>query len=523
MYVQIYFKELEEILLKPSSHHHIAALVLCGVYTSVFILVMDILAIFFNFFEKMEYGGCGNCRVGNDVFILTNLVIELFVLIGMMALICLLRREPQHLSKCFILNHSNIRTFSNEKQTEAAHLWSLVIFMLVPLWYVSSHIGYVIVSWLTEPSKSTSVALLVMAVYLYIYMTTRTMYQRLKDSSAETFDFKALIKALFGGLWTMLGVCIVIAAFSILPLPTSPLPSYIENIAQIFLVFLAALVSYKLISVQDSDTQKFLKNFEKRCGGEDIRVSFRGIKNNPLTTYTVNSIQVEINGENQVFTLPELEVTLKVKKQRDKVTKAKLQHEVLQNAALQENYIRWLNQNPNPPISSPWVSLKSFRILPNCMIVSFSDNRDAVLLPPYRTDFVIRREENNNNNIRASIRLRDHADITFIADRTILSGTRVHIRNIAMPNLISVGINNNAPVSISSFNITIDDNGDVLLHLTDYDPVVSGIEETTVIIGYFRKLYTGDNQGLLKAYLTTDYQDNYANVGNVVGSIASKM
>ena len=522
MYVQIYFKELEEILLKPSSHHHIAALVLCGVYTSVFILVMDSLAIVYNFVEKMEYGGCGNCKAGNDVFILTNLVFEVVVLLSMIALIILLHREPQHLSRCFILNHSNIRTYNNEKQTEAAHLWSLVVFMLVPLWFVSSHIGYVIVSWLTEPSKSTSVALSVMAMYLYIYLTTRIMYQRFKDSSTETFDFKALIKAFFGGLWTMLGVCIVIAAFNILPLPTSPLASYIENIAQIFLVFLAALVSYKLISVQDSDTQKFLKNFEKRCGGEDIRVSFRGIKNNPLTTYTVNSIQVEINGENQVFTLPELEVTLKVKKQRDKVTKAKLQHEVLQNAALQENYIRWLNQNPNPPISSPWVSLKSFRILPNCMIVSFSDNRDAVLLPPYRTDFVIRRDI--NNNISASIRLRDPADITFIADKNILSGTRVHIRNIAMPNLISVGIdgNNNAPVSISSFSITIN-NGNVLLQLTDYDPVGLGIGETTVIIGYFRKLYTGDNQGLLKAYLTTDYQDNYANVGNVVGSIASKM
>ncbi len=244
MYVQIYFKELEEILLKPSSHHHIAALLLCGVYTSVFILVMDSLAIVYNFVEKMEYGGCGNCKAGNDVFILTNLVFEVVVLLSMIALIILLHREPQHLSRCFILNHSNIRTYNNEKQTEAAHLWSLVVFMLVPLWFVSSHIGYVIVSWLTEPSKSTSVELSVMAMYLYIYLTTRIMYQRFKDSSTETFDFKALIKAFIGGLWTMLGVCIVIAAFNILPLPTSPLASYIENIAPIFLVFLAVLVSY---------------------------------------------------------------------------------------------------------------------------------------------------------------------------------------------------------------------------------------------------------------------------------------
>ncbi len=522
MYVQIYFKELEEILFKPSSHHHIAALVLCGVYTSVFILVMDFLAISYNFLEKMEYGGCGNCKAGNDVFILTNLVIEVVVLLCMIALIIFLHHKPQHFSRCFILNHSNIRTYSKEKQTEAAHLWSLVVFMLIPLWFVSSHIGYVIVSWLTEPSKSTSVALSVMAMYLYIYMTTRTMYQRLKDSSAETFDFKALIKALFGGLWTMLGVCIVIAAFNILPLPTSPLASYIENIAQIFLVFLAALVSYKLISIQDSDTQKFLKNFEKRCGGEDIRVSFRGIKNNLLSTYTVNSIQIEKNGVSEEYPLPQVQVTLTVKIHVNVIKKAQFQHEVLKNATLNENYFYWLTQQ-DLNIVSPWVSIKCFRILPNCMVVSFNNNQNAVLLPPFRTDFVIRRDE--NNNIRAFIRLRHREDITFIENRNIPSGTRVHVRNIAMPNLISVGIdgnNNSISSSISSFSITIN-NGNVLLQLADYDPVGLEIGETTVIIGYFRKLYTGDNQGLLKAYLTTDYQDNYANVGNVVGSIASKM
>ncbi len=276
-----------------------------------------------------------------------------------------------------------------------------------------------------------------------------------------------------------------------------------------------------LISIQDSDTQKFLKNFEKRCGGEDIRVSFRGYRNNLRTTYTVNSIQIEQNGVNEMYPLPQVQVTLTVKIHANVVKKAQFQHEVLKNSTLDEDYFYWLTQQ-DLTIVSPWVSIKCFRVLPNCMVVSFNNNQNAVLLPPFRTDFVIRRD--GNNNIRFSIRLRHPANITFIEERDIINDTIVHIRNIAMPNQISVGIdgNNNAPVSISSFSITIN-NGNVLLQLTDYDPVGLGIGETTVIIGYFRKLYTGDNQGLLKAYLTTDYQDNYANVGNVVGSIASKM
>lgn len=95
-----------------------------------------------------------------------------------------------------------------------------------------------------------------------------------RRNSDEKFSMTGFCIAFWCG-WLVVGsVGLIVSAFFTLPLPTISLAGYLENILQIFLVTLAALVSYKVLSINESDLSKFLSNFRKgyKKNGEDARL-----------------------------------------------------------------------------------------------------------------------------------------------------------------------------------------------------------------------------------------------------------
>ncbi len=68
---------------------------------------------------------------------------------------------------------------SKETQTgDAIHRtqWIMLFMLVAPLFSIASHSGYILVAWITEPSKATSVALILTAISVYSFLLFRQCY-----------------------------------------------------------------------------------------------------------------------------------------------------------------------------------------------------------------------------------------------------------------------------------------------------------------------------------------------------------
>ncbi len=135
----------------------------------------------------------------------------------------------------------------------------VVYFIVIPITYLSAHVDYIFTAWLTEPSKTTSVAILAIAVVFYLFIMSRSIYNFMKFED----DRISLLLTFFLGFGGVGLGAVQIAAFYIIPIPAIHLADYLDNVFQISLVILAALISYKILSTEDSDASKFFKQFNK--------------------------------------------------------------------------------------------------------------------------------------------------------------------------------------------------------------------------------------------------------------------
>ncbi len=145
--------------------------------------------------------------------------------------------------------------------------WCLFRLVFVAVACSSTHFGYILVSWLTEPDKTTCIALISIAILLYLYLSFRKTYKEIKEflykhESCCVFGTTNILSFIIGIFITALPVMTVTAFWS-LPIPALELAVYLENILEIILVFAASLISYKIFSFKQSDAYKFLKKFNE--------------------------------------------------------------------------------------------------------------------------------------------------------------------------------------------------------------------------------------------------------------------
>ncbi len=147
----------------------------------------------------------------------------------------------------------------------------LTWFITLPIIFGSSHVDYILVAWLTEPAKTTSVSILAIAITFYLFILSRSLYKLIsKITSKSNFWKMWYSEVLKLALTFLLGLCGVglaslqIAAFYLLPFPSIRIVDYLDNIFQISLVIFGGLITYKVISGQDSDIKKFLKQFNSQ-------------------------------------------------------------------------------------------------------------------------------------------------------------------------------------------------------------------------------------------------------------------
>ena len=157
----------------------------------------------------------------------------------------------------------------------------LIWFIIVPIIFGSSHLDYILVAWLTEPAKTTSVSILAIAIVFYLFLLSRFLYKlssKILSMIKPNYWKKDLIEAAsdkyfkipFPPSWEcckltftfLLGLggvglaSIQIAAFYLLPFPSIRLVDYLDYIFQVSVVIFGGLITYKVKSGQESDKDK---------------------------------------------------------------------------------------------------------------------------------------------------------------------------------------------------------------------------------------------------------------------------
>ena len=215
------------------------------------------------------------------------------------------------------------RNIANQNVVSTRAAWITTLSLAAPLFSVSSHVAFILVAWLTDTEKASSVAPICLAVLLYFFLMFRQCYAINKgirhknicsgnycddkccftfclpfypllsyikecyknisnsnngnspDNSDEDisdwfetktayhktsayFDTKAFCITLSWGLILAIPIITIIAVFHKLPIVSVSLISEVIGTVEIFIIILSLLVSYKILSYNESDTSRFL-------------------------------------------------------------------------------------------------------------------------------------------------------------------------------------------------------------------------------------------------------------------------
>ena len=226
------------------------ALVLVGSSITFFIIGMDIAAVVIAGANKHEFKEI-NIKPPLTSIILVYTSLGIDILLEFLFVLIVL---------CCVIKHCKKNSHDKDKCSTIAKIF----FTLSPLLLASSHIGYIFAAWLTEPSNTTSVAILAMALTTVEYLMFRFFYRGLKHiitriKKIESKECCTISCTIFVGLIGLSFIALLVASFRLLPIETIGLVDYLQNIVNICVIFVTGLVAY--ITIFKADTDKFFKHF----------------------------------------------------------------------------------------------------------------------------------------------------------------------------------------------------------------------------------------------------------------------
>ena len=286
--IHVCYKNIERKLMtfpKPDFY----ALVFIGIIVTVFIFTIDIISCVK--VKRKEYSFDNSFSLH-----LTFIVLISEATVGLILIICLFILIFQWLFQCcHCCQCCKVR-------------WNRFYFQLLitSLSFVSFHAGYIFAAWVTEPSKTTSVAVLSLAIMAFIFIMFRFLYiffeyliEKCCTCCKERMNYKKVMTAttilVCTSVVAAIGVgliCVVLASFYILPLQTIGLVEHLQNIVNVCIVLLTALITYKLIGANESDTEKFLRILNKSY--QERKMMFNFTKAEALNNYDTISANFKI-------------------------------------------------------------------------------------------------------------------------------------------------------------------------------------------------------------------------------------
>ena len=190
--------QIREHLNDPENFSTLAALFWVGQTFSIFVIVLDILAI-------NEESAAHMLEYYQHRIIIANLFFEVgfllfaFVIVFLLSIThCIIGDAAKYKKKCvkcvFCISCFPIFFISNIKYQEA-RLWLLTMGFISPLWSASSHLGYVIGGWISYEDRSIAVVILYLFSFVFLYSSLKSAYQCI-------FDIRDYIRHIMNTVYT---------------------------------------------------------------------------------------------------------------------------------------------------------------------------------------------------------------------------------------------------------------------------------------------------------------------------------
>ena len=255
--VRQYSKEISEIIADSTYQPQLTSISLTSAFITVYIFSMDISSVVFLIAKKHEYKDISINVAISLHWAYVTLIIEILALL-----------IAYFLPRINIYCHCHYYYYSPSRNDEYLITnWFKVSIIAVTVIFVSAHVNYILAAWLTEPSKTTSVAILALALIFLLYIMNKFLYSFAKARMEFINEYWrkelcTLCITIVGAIVGVTVICIEVAAFYVLPLPAVNLADYLENILQVSIVLVTALITYKIFD-KDSDATIFLKKFNQ--------------------------------------------------------------------------------------------------------------------------------------------------------------------------------------------------------------------------------------------------------------------
>ena len=264
---------------------NLVAFVLVGIYISFYILILDIFAAHTASSSSHEYEPELSVQSRDCAFNLVVAYVTLtydllvcFLIILILVIIWCIKIWPKQFNKCFARNccakkccHKSYTTDEIKIPDVADQVINSLLFpslLIPPFLSITSHLGYIILAWITQPSRSTTTLILYYFILCYLYLIFRTSYKHgskiLKSKTdSKTINVKIFTINLFLGMF-YLGIAVVfIVIVYIEPLASEDLFSYLFNVVQFMIVVISTQYFYKLIAGKSFSIKKTIKTVHK--------------------------------------------------------------------------------------------------------------------------------------------------------------------------------------------------------------------------------------------------------------------
>ena len=273
---------------------NLVAFVLIGIYISFYILILDVIAAHTASTSSHEYEPelsvqsrhrAFNLAVAYVTLTCDLLVCSLIILI--LVIIWGIKLWPNKFNKCFARNccakkccHKSYTTDGAEIPDVADQVINSLLFpslLIPPFLSITSHLGYIILAWITQPSRSTTTLILYYFILFYLYLIFRTSYKhgsKILKSKSDSKTINVLIftiNLLLGMFYLGIAVVFIVIVY-IEPLASEDLFSYLFNVVQFMIVVVSTQYFYKLIAGKSFSIKKTIKTVHKIISGKNYKL-----------------------------------------------------------------------------------------------------------------------------------------------------------------------------------------------------------------------------------------------------------
>ena len=192
-------------ILRTTKRKNIAALALVGIYISVYILILDILAVYIVRTSKHEYepelsertlpfnlGVTYSTLACDLLFCIMFLLIPSVIILAIKLLPTSKSSAGDHstkensteehlteenVAKKIPVHYKLIESFKDEDGKKDLISFLFPLYLVAPVMCIVSHLGYILLAWITQPSRSTTTLILYYFLFCYLYLIFRKSYK----------------------------------------------------------------------------------------------------------------------------------------------------------------------------------------------------------------------------------------------------------------------------------------------------------------------------------------------------------